>query len=516
MNKKLFSWKALAGLALLVAMGLTSCKPGTEVDPNDPQGTKKPVTPSIVKGGDLTLQITSSADIATLWGKVDKDTKKKLADADEITVTIKSGAFKLDGAVITLPDFLQDMSTKKGQVLNLVFDGAFAETKNPLSIDLVNYSDAKVNITVPAQAFDMALDCSTVAASLNSAGAVLNLIASANTVKNNALTINSGVEVAKIVAAGAILTNGGTIKSLWYAGQPFVTKKGFQVGNQAVYATNLTIGTAGTFITTDDDTPLGDIVIEKGADLTFGNSAPKVASITGTKASETKVTFNGTADELKNIGAIKNVTVANGGKALDVAKDIFTDVVINEAVNLKTNSLANVEFKKAVSQIYYNANNQTYTFTNVKFASALNVDGGITVATTPKKTTYQWDIINNVWVEVTADAPITAANKSDAGIEVSSNDVKVSSGAITKGADKIGDHKVFTIVTANEEQIAPENCSLVLNKCTYNGAAIVDNNINTAVWIAGTWFDPTWLTVQVDADTYIWKKATSGYVLIKK
>ena len=26
MNKKLFSWKALAGLALLVAMGMTSCK----------------------------------------------------------------------------------------------------------------------------------------------------------------------------------------------------------------------------------------------------------------------------------------------------------------------------------------------------------------------------------------------------------------------------------------------------------------------------------------------------------
>ena len=34
MNKKLFSWKALAGLALLVAMGMTSCKNTTEVDPN--------------------------------------------------------------------------------------------------------------------------------------------------------------------------------------------------------------------------------------------------------------------------------------------------------------------------------------------------------------------------------------------------------------------------------------------------------------------------------------------------
>ena len=44
MNKKLFSWKALAGLALLVAMGLTSCKQGTEIDPEDPTGATKPVT----------------------------------------------------------------------------------------------------------------------------------------------------------------------------------------------------------------------------------------------------------------------------------------------------------------------------------------------------------------------------------------------------------------------------------------------------------------------------------------
>ena len=46
MNKKLFSWKALAGLALLVAMGLTSCKQATEVDPNDPYNTQKPTQPS--------------------------------------------------------------------------------------------------------------------------------------------------------------------------------------------------------------------------------------------------------------------------------------------------------------------------------------------------------------------------------------------------------------------------------------------------------------------------------------
>ena len=83
MNKKLFSWKALAGLALLVAMGLTSCKQDTVVDPNDPYNTTKPVKPSSKIDGDYDweVSITKTADLAAQWKTVSKDVIKAVAAA---------------------------------------------------------------------------------------------------------------------------------------------------------------------------------------------------------------------------------------------------------------------------------------------------------------------------------------------------------------------------------------------------------------------------------------------------
>lgn len=40
--------EAGAGLALLVAMGMTSCKNTTEVDPNDPYNVNMPAQPGIL------------------------------------------------------------------------------------------------------------------------------------------------------------------------------------------------------------------------------------------------------------------------------------------------------------------------------------------------------------------------------------------------------------------------------------------------------------------------------------
>jgi hypothetical protein len=139
------------------------------------------------------------------------------------------------------------------------------------------------------------------------------------------------------------------------------------------------------------------------------------------------------------------------------------------------------------------------------------------VSTSPSKTTYQWDIDNKVWVEVTPAAPITAANKADTGIEVSTNDVWYNSATSQLAGDlsKIGDHKVVTLVNGNGTTVLPENCTLVFdNKCAYGGAAIIDNNINNLV--ANTANDPTYLTVKSGDDTYTYRKTNWGYTLIKK
>ena len=520
MNKKLFSWKALAGLALLVAMGLTSCNNNTVVDPNDPYNTSKPTQPSTsTKGGDLVFTVTKTADLASLWASYDATKKAELMKKTTLNIVINSGAYKLDGATLTLPAFF---NTPANSVLNITFNGNFQDAdKQAFKLDAsTNLSGAKVNITVPAQTFNMELDATNVAATLASEGATIGTFkATANANKNNALTIGSGVTVKGIDDAsnGAILVNGGAINALIVNAAPtFVTKKGFKVGNQDTYVTSLIINTTGLTITNDKDTPLGDITINKNKDLTLGFADAKINSVSGTKASEgTLNVANGKA--LGNIAIVKNVTVNSAdGSNFAVKSDIFDGVKLNGAADVTATSVKNVEFGGNVN-INYDADNKTYALAGCTFNTAgwVSVTGAIEKATTPSKVTYQWDINNQKWVVVTG--ALFPANASDTGIDVSANDVAVNAaGAITKGADKIGDHKVFTIVTGNKITLQPENCALTLDKCKYGNDAINDANINNVIapWAIGG-VDPTWLAVSVDGTAYSWKKGSAWWVLVK-
>jgi hypothetical protein len=516
MNKKLFSWKALAGLALLVAMGLTSCQQGAEVDPTDPY-KPKPVTPgSSTKGGDLVLTITNTADLASLWDSYDATKKAELMKKTTLNIVINAGSYKLDGSVLTLPKFF---NTPANSVLNLTFNGNFQDAdKQPLRLDAsTNLSGAKVNIVLPSQAFNMNLNSTNVAATLSSEGAATigTFLATGNTNKNNALTIGSGVTIKAIddASTGAILVNGGAINALIVNAAPTYKKeKGFKIGSEETYTTNLIINTTGLTITNDEKTPLGDITINKNCDLKLGFKNATVNSITGTKASEGILTLSGDADDLKNISAIKNVEIKNGGKDLNVAKNIFNGVKISENVNLTAAAIADVEISGNIS-IDFNANNMTFAFTSVNFGGAIIPAGGIKTTQTPTKTTYQWDINNNKWVVVTG--AIFPANAGDSGIEVSANDVTVSGGAITKGADKIGDHKVFTIVTENSVKLKPENALVTLDKCKKSGADLNDANVSTIFgWTGFGWLGDPWFKVSLNGKLYSWKESSVGYTLI--
>ena len=542
MNKKLFSWKALAGLALLVAMGLTSCKQGTEVDPNDPYNTQKPVQPGTSTKGDadLTFTITKAVQLKELWDSYDAAKKTELMKKTAITIDVNFKDFEIvAGETLVLQKYF---NTVANSALTVRFNGNFKNAdKQDVYLDLAtNLTGARVNVVVPAQAFNLHLNCAGVRTFLSSAGATIGtLFTNADGNKNNALSINSGVTVKGIddTATGAILLDGGIIEALIANGHKtiangsIVTKKGFKIGNQDVFTSNVIINKAGLTVTNDKDTPLGDIVINKNCDVTLGFVGTKVNSITGTKASESKVTFVNTVDAttgaitynndaLKNVGSFKNVTITNNGGDFNVESATFDGALIADDATLKGTSVSNVEFGKNV-YVYYSDNNVTYTLTKVAFPAnvtptwySFNVNGGVEKTTTPTKTTYQWNINTKTW-DVVGAAGIYAANAGDAGIEVSSNDVEVSGGAITKGADKIGDHKVFTIVSGNKVYLLPENCALLLNDCTYGGAAIADNNINSAInWVGGV--DPTWLSVKVGSDAYTWKKQTTGgWILVK-
>jgi hypothetical protein len=512
-------------------MGLTSCKQGTEVDPNDPYNTTKPTQPGTsTKGGDLVFTITKTADLASLWASYDATKKADLMKKTTLNIVINSGSYKLDGAVLTLPAFF---NTPANSVLNITFNGNFQDAdKQAFKLDAsTNLSGAQVNIKVPGQAFNMELDATNVAATLASEGAasIGTFLAKANANKNNGLTVNSGVTVKGIsdASTGAILKGTGDVVALIVNAAPaFTTKKGFKVGSE-LYLTSLIMNVAGLTITNDADTPLGDITINKNCDIKLGFKNAKVNSITGTKAAESKVTLSGDFEDLKNIGAIKNVELSNQGVGLKVTSDIFDGVKITELLDCYATSLSNVTLTQPL-WVSYDADNKEFSFANVAFSSDatagtsswVRVWGGIEKTVSPTKETYEWDINNNCWKKVTG--AVSAANASDSGIEVSSNDVAVTASAtvtngfdISKGADKVGTHKVFTIVTNNTIFILPENCKLNIDaKCTYQGAAINDANINSAV--RSTSDDPTFVTVFVGTDKYIYKKANTGYVLVKQ
>jgi hypothetical protein len=517
MNKKLFSWKALAGLALLVAMGLTSCKQGTEVDPNDPYNTQKPIQPGTSEKGtaDLTFTITKAVQLKELWDKYDAAKKAELMKKTAITIDVNFKDFEIAaGETFVLQKYF---NTVANSALTVRFNGNFKNAdKQDLYLDLAtNLTGALVNVVLPAQTFNLHLNCAGVRTNLTSGGATIGkLYTNADANKNNALSVNSGVTVKGIddTATGAILVGGGAIEALIAnTTKVAVNKKGFKIGSEDVYTSNLIVNAANLFVTTDKDTPLGAITINKNCDAIFTFSGTTAASVTGTAPGESKLTLTGKADDLKNIAALKNVNVVNGGTALDVKADIFDNVKISEDINVSATSLAGVE---ATGDVYINftANNVTYAFSGLKVAStkAIRVKGGIEVTLTPSKTTYQWDIDKKIWVEVTGAAPISAANAGDTGVEVSSSDVSVSAaGALSDPNNKVGDHKVFTIVKGNKDYIQPEGCAVTLTKCTYAGAAIIDSNINSAIKYSGT-VDPTWFYVKVDNDTYTWKKAGSA------
>ena len=237
MNKKLFSWKALAGLALLVAMGMTSCKNSTEVDPNDPTGIKTPTQPSISTKGaaDVTITITKAGDLATQWAKLDANKVKELREKTTLNVAINNAGYKLEGAVIALPNFFNGADNgATGKIVNVTFNNGFqnagynlsqaeypltgagdlnADKKQFLYLNTDKLAGNQVNFFFPAGDFDLNLETTKVQTTLNSeAGANIGILNAQAGASKSALYINSGVAVKAInLTTGDVKVNGGTL-----------------------------------------------------------------------------------------------------------------------------------------------------------------------------------------------------------------------------------------------------------------------------------------------------------------
>ena len=191
MNKKLFSWKALAGLALLVAMGLTSCKQDNAVTLDEDGNYKvpeKPVTPTA--SGTNLKGFKTVAELNTLIAGT-KDITDNIKAGGSVTINLDcSNLEAAAGDKIIIPG-------KTDAAINLVFTN-----KAKKNDGLVIADDAldQLTITFPDGEFgDVSFEMPYSTLTLATAGASTLGKTAFNVNKNNqkdlATTINSGITI---------------------------------------------------------------------------------------------------------------------------------------------------------------------------------------------------------------------------------------------------------------------------------------------------------------------------------
>ena len=477
MNKKLFSWKALAGLALLVAMGLTSCNNNTVVDPNDPYNTKIPTKPSAtVKDANVSVTITN---LPAIW------------------------------------------SNANGKTLNVIFSGNFKKAEKDLVVTTSKVAGAVVNFTLPATKFGFNLDASSVVANLASEGATLDkFTAKANTGKNGT-TIGSGVNVAAIVPQGGDFI--GTVNAVYVNANPtLVSKKGVNINqpNENIVKNLIVDGTVTVGI--DNDTELGDITVLKGGNLTIG-TLKAVNSIIGTKPAETQLTF-ASASDIAKVTLIKNMKVTNTSY-IDLDNANVDNVEFAGPVDLSATTIKNVTFDDDVD-IEVTGDNLTYSFEGVNFANntLIYLYSSMKQSTSKTVETYYWDITAGGWQVVDATHPNIYAADKQVKLDVSqdgSNPIYFvnSDGTLsTELAKKVSAaNNTISITTIWYTSLAPKGIVVALDKNCKQGGAAIDGEFLTQLFSTKSKVGATWFKVNCAGTMYKWTETSTGnYVLVKE
>ena len=456
MNKKLFSWKALAGLALLVAMGMTSCKNTTEVDPNDPYNTQKPTKPSSSLDGDYDWEVTiaKTSDFADQWKSVASKVQKAVAELDQIDIKINCGAYALDGKTLSLPAIWG--KNNEGKIVNVVFSGSFKSKTDANGNELalvVNTDDvagAEVNIYLPTDEFDFDLTAQKVKPTLYGESTVLDMFtAKANETKKNALSVGDGVKVNVITMSGALADTENVVAKLITGDESLVKGEGAKVGNQKVYVKNLVVA-ADAKVSGAHEAALETVTVAEGTTLTLGNAKSEIESIVGlgTAKKPTKLVMAGDADDFSKIGAISNVIVS--GNAFEIDKvtkiptniddlSIFTNVAFNMDVNISEGA-SETEFDGVVNLSV--DDDADITFADVEFGkkAVLNISGAEVVKS--KKSVInmlQW-VKSSSKYDYVKDADednLSAANAKSEGVEIVQD--------LTNDWDKLIDGKTYNI-----------------------------------------------------------------------
>ena len=542
MNKKLFSWKALAGLALLVAMGMTSCKNNTEVDPNDPYNVKTPTQPSIsIKGSaDVTITVIASGDLATQWNSLAAATKETLREKSTLNVLVKSGAYKLDGGVLQLPNFFAGAKATTGKVVNVQFDGGFQNAdylntkkdgKKALTLNTDLLAGNQVNFILPAGNYDVNIETTKTEASLAGADTNIGYFTFKAATDKSATSIKSGVTIKRAVpGTGDIKIAGGALEAkvitateaqgLWNG-----AGTGFAVGGQAsAYSLYIESGTPIITNVDKENRKIGTVTIAKGAGVTFTEEKPYVTAIVGEDAGCT-VTFTdggidwgrgGTSTNLDNVGSIEKCKLTLGYQYV-LANTVLKNIeLVSPAVMSNTNYAEGIKFNTL--DLNFDKDDQTATFKSCKFnAAGVTVNGNFSVATKTESTLYEWVVsgTSGSWVAVKDNKTdnLKEYNKNETIQEFTnyvdaatglytSTDVDVVGGTLVGNTWKVSS-KVIKITVSTNASLVPDNVNIVLNSCDLTLADI--NDAFKTVFTTTPWYN-----IVVDGVTLKWKQDTAG------
>jgi len=530
MNKKLFSWKALAGLALLVAMGMTSCKNTTEVDPNDPYNTKTPVKPGVVPGGtaDLTINAAVPSDVKAQfdawWAGLDATKKKTYTDKSEFTINVKS-AVKLDGSAVTVPTI---WSPSTGKVVNVVFSGAFTDAdKKALTVDADLVSGGLVNVVLPAGTVNVNLKALLAQSSLASAaGTTIGTLDANVGAGKNGVSLKDGIVVnAYKKTAGDVALNGGAIVAISTDANVAAADKdkGIKISDgvfvKSVIANgDITVDAKGYKL------PLDKITIAEGKTVTLTNSTgainddgwngqPYVAEVAGLGDTGAKLIVAG-ADALKNMTAVSNVEIQGAAIDLNVTKDIFTKTKFStKSVVLSAASMTGSTFNAPIT-INVDAVDKTYSFASVDFGTnkiSMNNTAKKSIGTS-KTQWFQWDATTSAWVEIEDASKVSAANKTLQPDALSfTTDWQISMSGTTPStelAKKLAGKYWFSITTNYDVAIAGADMHTVVafdDKCKLSGKGLEPATLQNVFSAVATWFQPMFNGVQLK-----WYETSAG------
>jgi hypothetical protein len=567
MNKKLF----LAGVALLAAIGFTSCNSDMPIDSSNPSG----IAPTVV-GHEVGLDydwkavVKDYAQLQEYWAK-DKDAVKNLlstSGSNTANIFIGLANYDLsDGKEIVLPDFWQTGLTN-GKVVNIIFTGVFKNadferksaiagdgTAFPVKINVNNLMGAEVNFTFDVEKYDQKFDlhlASREARSTFSGDFTIGyMLADADVKMNDAIELKAGtVEGLDLQSTGKFK---GTFDGVWTKNNELFTVASNGIvlacGEVAPGAKNVFVEDDAAVDTwynpgnnTNKQYKLGTVkfVQKPGIPVWFylwgtdknGKfiTEDAIEYVLGFDKADCFVSTGGKAKALDNIDAMEKVTV-NG--YTELKKDIFTDVEFASYVDYSTKNVgtfADVTFNAL--WVYIHDHNQTLAYNNVNFKYPVTLSSTITDVenTGVYYRTYQWIIDTTPsgghYELVTDTKPLLQAN-SDKEVKVyESTDIDYDPATLTfkkvNGSnDQLNEAKSSYVVMLIDRDwdfttYIPEGTNVLLNTCKFlepgNGKLNTTLTSLNYIWGDKVLYDEQcWYTVYVDSVEYLWKKATWGH-----